>query len=909
MKNHWDNILKEFFTSTLPNEAKREVVDLIELNQRGREDVCVFSEEMLGISLNDFQRKFLERSTTPRSLWSSKFGVDIEDIGGYLFGRNIACPSNQVGKGLYKKEKVLSNNGWREIGSLKVGDKIYSQDGTLTRVKGVFPQGKVPLYRFMFDDGASVVADEQHRWSVLTPTNRFSKTFNDIKRFGKTYPNENFGTYEVMSTNDILSRFGANPKPTQRIAIPVVEPIQFPSKKVPLDPYIIGLLLGDGWIPKKGSPRIASVDESILQSFGLHLGGRLKGCSYLVKKVSRILRSLGLSGCRSWEKFVPKEYLWNSVDVRLGVLQGLMDTDGSIYGKVTMEYATTSKQLAEDVKFLVQSLGGKCEIKERTTTFTYKGEKKKGRLSYRLKIRIQGINPFRLKRKADKFYKVRYRRERILHSIERVEDGESVCIAVEHPSNLFVTEDFIVTHNTVMIAVKHLWFSYYKIGLDLEESLIDKAHYQTLNVSPHSRQVRQCYNYVKDILDERFIIDEEGKKRVNKLHPLVKDFLAGENSTLGELRFRNKSVFYTVPTGQDQASSLAGAQFGYISYDECAQSLHLENELGAKIMSRLIKYGVALDLISTPEVDSPSHQYYLHIVKLGLAGKEGWWALNAVLDDNKFIPKAQRDRAKADLLSTNKQKYRQVVFGEFISGGKRFFEPKEIENMWKLSSKRMCEKGHKYLLVADWGISDTGDESVFMVLDYTNWSTHGKLQLVNHEVIKGGSPYMQFALLRTLYDGYTWYGEDGVTENKPTFVMDAKALGGVVIKKLLVLLQPKGFNIEKDEALMFFKKELSSGRDYYESEVDGAIIEKNPDFGSIESYYIEQLSEQLGIYHVDDKKIKQDYVMTLMMGVSYIAKKFPKQVNKVVELNHLAGYNAQLSNSNRVSRGNVIYKF
>lgn len=459
---------------------------------------------------------------------------------------------------------------------------------------------------------------------------------------------------------------------------------------------------------------------------------------------------------------------------------------------------------------------------------------------------------------------------------------------------------------TVMIAIKHAWFNYYKIGLELEDSLIDKAPYQTLNISPHSRQVRQCYQYMKEILEERFVINHpDGKKTLNKLHPLIKDFLVGENATLGELRFRNKSIFYTVPTGQDQASSLAGAQFGYISYDECAQSLHLQKELGAKIMSRLIRYGVALDLISTPEVDSPSHQYYMHIVKLGLSGREGWWALNAVLDDNVFIPEEQRERAKADLLATDKAKYRQVVFGEFITGGKRFFDPAEIEQMWRLPGKIACKPNRKYLLIADWGMSDTGDESVFKVLDYTDWFINGTINLVNHEVIKGGSPYMQFALLRTVYDAYTWYDEDGITAHYPIFVMDAKALGGVVIKKLLTPLKPHGFNIEKEEALMMLKKEMSSGRDYYESEVDGAIIERNPDFGSISSYYIEELSEQLGIYHLDDKKLRQDYVMTLMMGISYIVKKFAKRIKKV-EINRLAGYQAQF---HEVSKGKRIQIF
>ncbi len=453
---------------------------------------------------------------------------------------------------------------------------------------------------------------------------------------------------------------------------------------------------------------------------------------------------------------------------------------------------------------------------------------------------------------------------------------------------------------TVMIGIKHLWFDYYKIGVELDDNLIDKTTYQTLNISPHSRQVKQCYTYIKEILEERFILnDMEGKKSVNKLHPLMKDFLIGENTTLGELRFRNGSIFYTVPTGQDQASSLAGAQFGYISYDECAQSLHLQEELGAKIMSRLIRYGVGLDLISTPEVDVPSHQYYMHICKLGLAGKDGWWALNATLDDNIFIPKIQRDRIKADLLRTDKQKYRQVVFGEFISGGKRFFDSKEVEQLWRLPSKKACINGHKYLIVADWGMADTGDPSIFYVFDYTSWSTHGIIELVNHEEIIGGSPHMQFALLRTLIEAYTWCEEDGVRDVRPKFVMDAAALGGVVIKKLLVSLSPIGFNIDKDEALVILKKEMSYGRSYVESEVDGEVIENNKDFGSIRCYYIDALSDQLGMYHIDDRKLKQDHVMALMMGVSYISKKFPRNLGKKVELNPLISYNSIIRGTKR----------
>lgn len=447
---------------------------------------------------------------------------------------------------------------------------------------------------------------------------------------------------------------------------------------------------------------------------------------------------------------------------------------------------------------------------------------------------------------------------------------------------------------TVGIAIKHIWFNKYKIGMELDEKLINTAHYATLNISPHSRQTKACYGHVGDILNEKFIIDENGKKRLNVLSPLMKDFLVGLNTNLGELRFANNSVMYSVPTGQDQASSLAGAQFGYISYDECSQSLHLREELGAKVLSRLIKYGCCLDLIATPEVDSPSHQHYLHLVRKGQQGKEGWWALTGMgMDDNIFIPKEQRERAKASLLATDKKKYRQVVKGEFITSGKRYFDANEIENLWRLKGKSNCVNGNKYMLIADWGMSDTGDNSVFMVMDYTSYSVGGKILIVNHEEIKGGSPQMQFALLRTLYDQYTWYDDDGVTAHYPLFVMDAEALGGVVIKKLLTMLRPKAFDIDKDEALFITKRAMSMYRDYIESDIDGAIIEKNPDFGIVQSYYIDALNEQLGIYHVQDEKLETDYVMTLMMGISYIVKKFTNANKKAAQLNPLAGYNAQ----------------
>lgn len=449
---------------------------------------------------------------------------------------------------------------------------------------------------------------------------------------------------------------------------------------------------------------------------------------------------------------------------------------------------------------------------------------------------------------------------------------------------------------TVATAVKHIWFNYYKIGMELPGDMIDTAFYATLNISPQLRQTRACYNYIVDILSGDFMIDEEGNKRLNALHPTMQGFLVGQNVNLGEIRFANNSVMYSVSTGHDQASSIAGLQYGYISYDEASQSLHLQEELGAKILSRLIKYGCCLDLIATPEVDSQSHQFYFNLVRKGQKKEDGWWALTGMgIDDNRFISRAQREKAKSAILKTDPIKYRQVVRGEFVSGGKRFFDVDEIAQLFQLAGPKPYIEGHKYLISADWGMSDTGDQSVFMVFDYTSWAVGNRIELVNHEATKGGTPQQQFAFLRVLYDMYTGTAENGA-QILPTFVMDANGLGGVVIKKLLLALRPIGYNIEKDEGLFLTKNAMGHGRKYHSDGVDGAIIEENPDYGVVRSYYIEELSQQLGLYHVEDKKLDTDFVMAFMMGVSYIVQKVPKGTASPSTISMLASRRANISN-------------
>jgi phage terminase large subunit-like protein len=159
------------------------------------------------------------------------------------------------------------------------------------------------------------------------------------------------------------------------------------------------------------------------------------------------LQQLGLAGCKSEQKRIPQIYLLNDVATRRALLQGLMDTDGSITTFGAMEFSSSSGGLARDVQMLVHSLGGKASIENRQTHYTHKGERRAGLPSYRVRIRLNEC-PFRLTRKAARWWKRRNRSDRIIHQITEIEPDYATCIEVDHPSHTYVIEHGIVTHNT-----------------------------------------------------------------------------------------------------------------------------------------------------------------------------------------------------------------------------------------------------------------------------------------------------------------------------------------------------------------------------------------------------------------------------------------------------------------------------
>lgn len=361
---------------------------------------------------------------------------------------SIVSPGNSWGKMLRDDEPVPTPDGWTTHGELKPGDKVFDWSGDPVTVTEVFPQPEQQFYRFTFNDGTEIESGEEHLWVVRPPAERWGSK-----------------QWRTLTTKEIAQKWGNPKNPKQRVEFPVCDPVEIPPREFVLEPYHLGLILGDGCVRKDGSVSFTchNDDREIVPSWATQYGDQ----GYGLPGLAQTMRELGLAGKRSWEKKIPQLYMRNFHWVRLELLRGLMDTDGSISkGNGQVEYCTTSPHLAEQVAELVYSMGGSVRTSERYTSYVYQGEKRLGRKSFRLKIRI-ARNPFKLRRKADlweEFNDATNRTfNRLLVSAEPTEMRTGQCIKVDSPTSTYIAgRGWHVTHNTFWLATELIRRAWYK---------------------------------------------------------------------------------------------------------------------------------------------------------------------------------------------------------------------------------------------------------------------------------------------------------------------------------------------------------------------------------------------------------------------------------------------------------------
>ncbi len=371
-------------------------------------------------------------------------------------------------------------SGWTAMGDLVAGDSVLGEDGQVHTVL-IAHEPSIPerAYRLVFDDGSELVAGGEHLWLTYDNAELAALTRNDpewrARRRAKR-PTKGPGgnrselfsqvaaarntqraldhesapvTGSIRTTDEIAATLHTSRGNTNH-AIPVTAPVALPHADLPLDPYLLGVWLGDG---SKSGGQITGMDAEIFQSFldaGFEMGTvqartTNQAVQVCILGLASILRRLGVLN----NKHVPLAYLRASIPQRLALLQGLMDTDGTVNGLGQVEFTNTNRRLADAVRELACSLGHKVRMRESRATLYGKDCGPKWVLKW------SSPDPlFRLPRKSVK-QRMTFRRTtrfRYIVACEPIEPEPMRCITVDNPSGLYLAgESFIPTHNSIAL--------------------------------------------------------------------------------------------------------------------------------------------------------------------------------------------------------------------------------------------------------------------------------------------------------------------------------------------------------------------------------------------------------------------------------------------------------------------------
>lgn len=411
---------------------------------------------------------------------------------------------------------VLTPEGFVRMGDLRVGDFVIGKSGHPIEITQIRPQGEKMVYRISTSDGRTTEATEDHLWTT--------SDHNEFRR----------GAESVKSTKEIAESLKRerSGKIIFNHRLPFHEPVNFPKQELPIDPYVLGVLLGDGSFGTTVTPNLVDFEDgqifsevssrlsdgvelvvskrpnqatlnqskdsqrnkvgrkfnvldelteqvSTYDSIGDYLEcnpnlhratahHRAMACSSIDDKtyffserdrdynnpIKQELSKLGLLGLKSYDKFIPEIYLRTSVQDRIDLLRGLMDTDGTCKKNGEATFCTTSKKLAEGVQDIVRSLGGKCIIRQRNRVGRKSGlingrEIVSRRVCYDLQVSPPtNINPFTLRRKATRYANAKFRHGILITKIEPIGVKETQCLVVDSKDHLYLTDDYIVTHNS-----------------------------------------------------------------------------------------------------------------------------------------------------------------------------------------------------------------------------------------------------------------------------------------------------------------------------------------------------------------------------------------------------------------------------------------------------------------------------
>lgn len=327
--------------------------------------------------------------------------------------------------------QVLTPTGFRKYKDLQVGDEVIGGDGKPTKIKIVHPVSKMELYRVTTNDGREIVCNDEHLFRVRVQANSKKWSVRPLKWIRKRYSKERFDKRDGKTYFE---------HPVQ------LEPIKtfFRFKNLPIDPYTLGMWLGDG---HSAGSRITSADpECFNYTTGYNWHKQSGKYLYDTNGLHKKLRLSNLLG----NKHIPENYFISSYRQRLELLRGMMDTDGTCHKEGGIGYfSNTNYRLVTDFIKLVRSLGGVamlCKVDMEVNGEPYD--------SWIVSVRLpDDVNPFNLTRKKQQYTGLKRDLTINIVSIERVEDDNANCITVESEDGMFIADDYFPTHNSTVVTV------------------------------------------------------------------------------------------------------------------------------------------------------------------------------------------------------------------------------------------------------------------------------------------------------------------------------------------------------------------------------------------------------------------------------------------------------------------------
>ena len=408
--------------------------------------------------------KSIDIDFTPYNNKLSEYGMKLkqhqEDGIKFLVGNKKCVLADQMGLG--KMEPVSSiiptPNGYKRMGDIQIGDKVFGSDGKPCDVLNVFPHKNKEIYEVTFSDGTKCECGLDHLWIV--------RTANNVRR--------NQG-WQVKSLKEMIKTGfewsnGKSNYHSYKYEIPVTNAVEYQERQHYIHPYVLGMCIGDGnlcngsvsiSIPDFEKESVKNISERLNEEYKLnedrstncpryrivHIKNKIGYPNRYIREIKRL--NLNVHGNY---KFIPEEYKFDSIENRIELLKGLMDSDGSIRNGNKIGYYTNSEKLANDVAELVFSLGGIARVHS-----YHRKKNEKEVVEYHVMIQIK-FNPFRLTRKAEKYNPTfkKYCVKKIV-SAKYVRNEDAKCIEVNSYDNSYLTSNrYIVTHNTIQAIVSSL---------------------------------------------------------------------------------------------------------------------------------------------------------------------------------------------------------------------------------------------------------------------------------------------------------------------------------------------------------------------------------------------------------------------------------------------------------------------